>query len=188
MRNFLRDGHTIAIVDDIEYAELAVALQNVSNEVHRPGDIFLVRCHERILDSGWQAFAQRLSLVEMNRLVDTVDLLMVPGMPILANQPEYFPEALVGDLGLLPYRSLDLGIILGRFVVEERLVDAHQSARPSNADVVFLCYLARNLLAGLGRQSFFSMTSRRISLSRARLAYIFLSLAFSSSSSFSFLS
>lgn len=113
MRNFLCDGHTVAIVDDIEYAELAVALQNVSNEVHRPGDIFLVRCHERILDSGWQAFAQRLSLVEMNRLVDTVDLLMVLWMPILADQPEYFPEALVGDLGLLPDRNLDLGIILG---------------------------------------------------------------------------
>ena len=43
MRNFLCDGHTVAIVDDIEYAELAVALQNVSNEVYRPGDIFLVR-------------------------------------------------------------------------------------------------------------------------------------------------
>ena len=113
MRNFLSNGHTVAIVDDIEYAELAIALQNIRNEVHRPGNIFLVRCHERILDSGWQAFAQRFSLVEMNRLVDTVDLLMVPGMPILANQPEYFPEALVGDLGLLPYRSLDLGIILG---------------------------------------------------------------------------
>ena len=154
MRNFLSNGHTVAIVDDVEYAELAIALQNIRNEVHRPGNIFLVRCHERILDSGWQAFAQRFSLVEMNRLVDTVDLLMVPGMPILANQPEYFPEALVGDLGLLSYRSLDLGIILGRFVVEERPVDAHQSARPSNADVVFLCNLARNLLAGLGRQSF----------------------------------
>ena len=113
MRNFLCNGHTVAIVDNIEYAELAVTLQNVSNEVHRPGNIFLVRCHERILDSGWQAFAQRLSLVEMNRLVDAVDLLMVPRMPILANQPEYFPKALVGDLGLLPYRSLDLGIILG---------------------------------------------------------------------------
>ena len=113
MRNFLCDGHTVAIVDDIEYAEIAVALQNVSNEVHRPGDIFLVRCHERILDSGWQAFAQRLSLVEMNRLVDAVDLLMVPRMSILADQPEYFPEALVGDLGLLPDRSLDLGIVLG---------------------------------------------------------------------------
>ena len=151
MRNFLCDGHTVAIVDDIEYAELAVALQNVSNEVHRPGDIFLVRCHERILDSGCQAFAQRLSLVEMNRLVDAVDLLMIPRMPILVNQPEYFPKALVGDLGLLPYRSLNLGIILGRFVVEERLVDAHQLACPSNADVVFLCYFARNFLADLGR-------------------------------------
>ena len=32
MLNFLCDGHTVAIVDDIEYAELAVALQNVSNE------------------------------------------------------------------------------------------------------------------------------------------------------------
>ncbi len=74
MRNFLCDGHTVAIVDDIEYAELAVALQNVSNEVHRPGDIFLVRCHERILDSGWQAFAQRLSLVEMNRQFASVIL------------------------------------------------------------------------------------------------------------------
>lgn len=72
MRNFLCVGHTVAIVDDIEYAEIAVALQNVSNEVHRPGDIFLVRCHERILDTGRQAFAQRLSLVEMNRLVDAV--------------------------------------------------------------------------------------------------------------------
>ena len=82
MRNFLCNGHTVAVVDDIEHAELAVALQNVSNEVHRPGDIFLVRCLERILDSGWQAFAQRLSLVEMNRLVDTMNLLMVPGKPI----------------------------------------------------------------------------------------------------------
>ena len=113
MRNFLCNGHTVAVVDDIEHAELAVALQNVSNEVHRPGDIFQVRCHERILDSGWQAFAQRISLVEMNRLVDAVDLLMVPRMPILANQPEYFPKALVGSLGLLPYRSLDFGIVLG---------------------------------------------------------------------------
>ena len=113
MRNFLCNGHTVAVVDDVEYAELAVALQNVSNEVHRPGDIFLVRCHERILDTGRQAFAQRLSLVEMNRLVDAVDLPMVPRKPILANQPEYFPEALVGCLGLLPYRSLDFGIVLG---------------------------------------------------------------------------
>ena len=54
MRNFLSNGHTVAIVDDIEYAELAIALQNIRNEVHRPGNIFLVRCHERILDSGWQ--------------------------------------------------------------------------------------------------------------------------------------
>ena len=74
MRNFLCDGHTVAIVDDIEYAEIAVALQNVSNEVHRPGDIFLVRCHERILDTGRQAFAQRLSLVEMNRQFASVIL------------------------------------------------------------------------------------------------------------------
>ena len=117
MRYFLCDGHTVAIVDDIELAELAVALQNVSNEVHRPSDIFLIRCHERILDSGWQAFAQRLLLVEMNRLVDAVDLLMVPRISILANQPEYFPEAIVGSLGLLPYRSLDFGIVPGRFVV-----------------------------------------------------------------------
>ena len=113
MRDFLSNGHTVAIVDDVEYAELAIALQNVSNEVHRPGNIFLVRSHERILDSGWQAFAQRLSLVEMNRLVDTVDLLVVPRMSILANQPEYFPEAVLGSLGLLPYRSLDFGIVLG---------------------------------------------------------------------------
>ena len=49
----------------------------------------------------------------MNRLVDAVDLLMIPRMPILVNQPEYFPKALVGSLGLLPYRSLDLGIVLG---------------------------------------------------------------------------
>ena len=99
MRNFLCNGHTVA--------------QNVGDEIHRPGDIFLVRCHERILDSGRQAFAQRLSFVEMNRLVDTVDLLVIPRMSILANQPEYFPEALVGSLGLLPYRSLDFGIVLG---------------------------------------------------------------------------
>ena len=113
MRNFLCNSNTVAIVDDIEYAELAIALQDVSNEVHRPGNIFLIRSHERILDSGRQAFAQRLALVEMNCLVDTVDLLMVPQMPILANQPEYFPEALVGDLSFLPDCSLNLGIILG---------------------------------------------------------------------------
>ena len=113
MRNFLRYGNTVAIVDDVEYAEPAVALQNVSNEVHRLGYVFLLRSHERILDSGGQALAQRLSLVEMNRLVDAVDLLMVPRMSILADQSEYFPEALVGDLGLLPDRSLDLGIIPG---------------------------------------------------------------------------
>ena len=106
----------------------------------------------------------------MNRLVDTVDLLMVPRMPILANQPEYFPEALVGDLGLLPYRSLDFGIVLGRFVVEERLVDAHQSARPSNADVVFLRYFARNLLAGLGRQSFAETQFASVILAHASMA------------------
>ena len=41
MRNFLCNDHTVAVVDDVEYAELAIALQNVSNEVHRPGDIFL---------------------------------------------------------------------------------------------------------------------------------------------------
>ena len=74
MRDFLSNGHTVAVVDDVEYAELAVALQNVSNEVHRPGDIFLVRCHERILDTGRQAFAQRLSLVEMNRQFASVIL------------------------------------------------------------------------------------------------------------------
>ena len=95
------------------YAELAVALQDIRHEIHRPGHVFLLRSHERILDSGGQAFAQRLALVEVNRLVDTVDLLVVPRMPILANQPEYFPEALVSDLGLLPDRGLDLGIILG---------------------------------------------------------------------------
>ena len=74
MRNFLRYGNTVAIVDDVEYAELAVALQNVSNEVHRPGYVFLLRCHERILDTDRQAFAQRLSLVEMNRQFASVVL------------------------------------------------------------------------------------------------------------------
>ncbi|WP_290765757.1 hypothetical protein [Fibrobacter sp. UBA4297] len=29
------------------------------------------------------------------------------------DQSEYFPEAVVGSLGLLPYRSLDFGIVLG---------------------------------------------------------------------------
>ena len=64
------------------YAELAVALQDIRHEIHRPGHVFLLRSHERILDSGGQAFAQRLALVEVNRLVDTVDLLVVPRMPI----------------------------------------------------------------------------------------------------------
>ena len=113
VRRFLSDGNSIAVIDDVQYAELAVALQNVSNEIHRPGYVFLFRSHERILDSGRQALAQRLALVEVNRLVDTVDLLVVPRMPILANQPEYFPESLVSDLGLLPDHGLNLGIILG---------------------------------------------------------------------------
>ena len=106
VRRFLSDGNSIAVIDDVQYAELAVALQDIRHGIHRPGYVFLLRSHERILDSGRQALAQRLALVEVNRLVDTVDLLVVPRMPILANQPEYFPEALVGDLGLQPDRGL----------------------------------------------------------------------------------
>lgn len=58
MRNFLCNGNTITIVDDVEYAELAVALQNVSNEVHRPGYVFLLRSHERILDTLQLAYLE----------------------------------------------------------------------------------------------------------------------------------
>ena len=38
--------------------------------------------------AGKRLRAQRHALVEVNRLVDTVDLLVVPRMPILANQPQ----------------------------------------------------------------------------------------------------
>lgn len=129
MGDFLCNGDTVAIIDNIKHTEFTIALQNVSNEVHRPCDIFLVWSHKWILDSGWQALAQRFSPVEMNRLVDTVDFLMVPRMAILTNQPVYFPEALVGDFSLLPDRSLNLGIVLGRIGVD----------------------------VGLGRQSFFPL-------------------------------
>ncbi|MBO5422785.1 MAG: hypothetical protein J6A06_03235 [Fibrobacteraceae bacterium] len=57
MHNFLCNGHRGAIVDNIEYAEFAIALQNVSNEIHWPGNIILVWSHRQNLDTGWQAFA-----------------------------------------------------------------------------------------------------------------------------------
>lgn len=44
----------------------------------------------------------------MNRFVNTMDLLMISRVSILANQPKDFPEAFVGDPGLLPDCSLDL--------------------------------------------------------------------------------
>ncbi|MBS7272275.1 hypothetical protein [Fibrobacter sp.] len=47
---------------------------------------------------------------------------------------------------------------------------AHQSARPSNADVVILCYLARNFLAGLGRQSFAETQFASVILAHASMA------------------
>ena len=50
-RNLLRNGHTVAVVDDVEYAELSVALQHVSYEVYGPCDVFPFRCIQRVLHS-----------------------------------------------------------------------------------------------------------------------------------------
>ena len=91
MRDFLGDGDTVAVVDDVEYAEFAVALQNVRHEIHRPGHVFLFRSRKRILDARRRVLARRLPLVETDPPVHPKNPLVVPWMSILAKQPEYFP-------------------------------------------------------------------------------------------------
>ena len=133
MRNFLCDGHTVAIVDDIEYAELAVALQNVSNEVHRPGYVFLLRSHERILDTGRQAFAQRLSLVEMNRQFASVILAhasmanttFVSRVFFFDNLAENF--VVQGEIGV---HLLELGVLFFEFLQLFKLTDLETAVLP----------------------------------------------------------
>ena len=82
------------------------------------------------------------------------------------------------------YRFFNRSVIFLASIVEVRPVYIHYPARPRDADIIFIYKFFCYLFSSLGLQSFFSMTSFRIWLSKAMLVYICLSLRFSSSSSF----
>ncbi len=118
-----------------------------------------------------------------------MELFMVYNSPPVTDTAICLPEALAGmALRQILQHKANRGVILYRSITVAASAHVDYPAYPTDAEELQKHYLGyhRPFLAGC--QSFFSMMYFAASRSRARFAYIFLSLAFSSSRLFSFLS
>ena len=172
----------IEIIDYVERPEASFVLKYVGHEIHAPGMVEFLRDLQWFLYPCWQAFLHLPSQRKPKGLVNTVHPFMVPWPPFVAQTPVGLPKTFLGMLpGLLLQRLFYLGVVFWQWpIIINALAHIEYTARP--ADTVTNKFFGnRSLTAGL--QSFFSMISLAIWWSNARLAYICLSLRFSSSSS-----
>ena len=172
----------VVIVHDVECPETAFVLQDVGNKVHAPSMVRLRWDLQRFLYTGRQAFLRLSSQGQSQCSVDTVNALMVPWPPLRPQTVIGHPETLLRMFpGLFPKCLLYIAVIFWqRTVIIYALAHVKDTARP--ADAVMGKILSDASLSA-GPQSFFSMISLAIWWSRAKVAYICLSLRFSSSSS-----
>lgn len=91
-RQPLCHGNTVAVVDYIQYAELASALDCVGDKVHGPSCVVVLWCDQRVLHPGRKPPAERNAIVERHILVNAVHALVVPFVAVVSWAVEDLPE------------------------------------------------------------------------------------------------